>query len=149
MQIGSTEVLNQVVTACFTVFGGVTVFVLGQLFTKFFIEPIHDQSKLRGEIAYSLTFYSNVYGNASVIEKDIVNNASNTLRGQASHLRASVCTIRWYWLWQLLRIVPKRKNVIKASTNLIGLSNSMHPVNFDPSGTEKREAEIRKLLGLN
>lgn len=131
------------ITACLTVLTGVLVFVLGQFVIKFFIEPIQAQAQLLGEIAHSVTFYANVEGNSGLSDKEYVKEVSQTLRKQASQLRATAWTIRLYWLWQLLRIIPKKKNVIKASEQLIGWSNSL----FRDSTNDRKE-EIKKLLGF-
>ena len=140
MSIDWPTVFNQIFAGCMTasvtIIGGVVVLVLGQLAAKFFIEPIHEQAKLLGEIAHSLTFYANVYGNADLVDAEVPKEASKILRQQASRLRATAWTIRWYWFWQLLGLVPKRKNVLKASENLIGLSNSMYG-SIQPSASNK------------
>lgn len=113
MSIDWISVFNQMfsgcVTASVTILGGTVVLVFGQLTTKFFVEPIHAQAKLLGEIAHSLTYYAYVYGNADVLDDEIANEASKKLREQASQLRASIWTVRWYWLWQILGFLPKRK----------------------------------------
>ena len=133
--------------SCFTVLSGVLVFVLGQWVIKFFVEPIHEQSKLIGEIAYSLTFYANIYGNADYLDKNVLDEAKKTLRSQASNLRASAWTIRSYWLWQFIRLIPKKRNVIKASEYMIGLSNAVFANEYRESFDE-RQNEIKKLLGF-
>ena len=149
MQPNSTQFLDQLlsssVTACFTVLGGVIVLALGQIAVKFFIEPLHEYTKLLGEIAHSLTFYGNVYGKDGIVPKEKTDEASETLRRQASQLRATAWTLRWYGLWRFFDLVPSKENVTKASTNLIGLSNSMHR---EDDSTKRRE-EIRELLHLN
>jgi hypothetical protein len=133
-------------TACVTIMGGVSVLVVGQLATKFFIEPIHSHARLLGEIAHSLTFYANMYGQAGVFGDESAKEASKTLRQQASQLRASVWTIPLYRLWQLLRFVPKQDDSIKASNYLIGLSNSM--CKCDYSTIDQRYEETKSLLRL-
>jgi len=148
MQFDLAQILDQLlssgVTACFTVLGGVIVLVLGQVAVKFFIEPLQEYSKLLGEIAHSLTYYANVYSGAGGLSKERVDEASGTLRRQASQLRAAAWTIRWYWLWRVLGMVPRKRDMIEASVNLIGLSNSM--VRADP--TDKREQKVKQLLRL-
>jgi hypothetical protein len=145
MQFDWVVILNQLqssgVTACFTVIAGVLVFVLGQVVVKFFIEPIHSQSQLLGEIAHSVTFYANV--DSGLKDKEFLNEVSLILRKQASQLRASVWTVRWYWLWQFLGAVPKKKNVLTASAELIGWSNSL----FRNTSVD-RTIKIKKLLNF-
>ena len=150
MAIDLPELVNQLftgfVTALFTIIGGVIVLVAGQLAVKFFIDPLHEQAKLLGEIAHSMTFYANVFRHSDVLEKEVVNETSETLRWQASRLRASAWTIRWYSMWELLKLVPRRENAIRASQLLIGLLNSMHTGDFE--GIHWRREKIKELLGF-
>lgn len=46
------ECTKLVLTASVTIIGGVIVFVMGQIVSKFFIDPIQDLKKLLGEIRY-------------------------------------------------------------------------------------------------
>ena len=52
-----SETLKIVLTSSRTILGGIVVFVVGQVITKFVIEPMHERSKLIGEIANSLIYY--------------------------------------------------------------------------------------------
>lgn len=144
MIVDFVEIANQLFNAALTVLAGVLVFVAGQFIIKFFVEPIHEQAKLLGEIAYALTFYANVFGNADLHRPERVEEASMTARKQASQLRAATATIFWYKLWQILRIVPKQENVLIASSYLIGLSNSTNR----SEGKLDRRKEIARLLDL-
>ena len=38
--------------------GGLTVFVIGQLLAKFFIEPLHELRKAVGEVRFNLAFHA-------------------------------------------------------------------------------------------
>lgn len=150
MEVNWIDVANQIfaasITAGVTILGGVLVLVIGQLVVRLFVEPIHEQAKLRGEIYVSLTLYKNVYGGAKLHGEERVHEASHTLRNQASQLRASLWIIRWYRLWQCLSLVPRRENVIKASTYLIFLSNSMYTPDY--AVIEERHRNIEALLNL-
>ena len=125
-----SEEFRIVLTACLTAFGtvvsGAVIFVFGQLVGKFFIEPIHEQSKLIGEIANSLIIYADLYANPGTGRPEAMDEAATVFRQQASQLRVTSRSIPWYGLWVFLRFVPKRVNIIEASRNLIGLSNSIH-----------------------
>ncbi|MCJ7635467.1 hypothetical protein MUP77_24145, partial [Candidatus Bathyarchaeota archaeon] len=59
-----SELFKIVLTSSLTIFGGIVVLTMGQIITKFFIEPIHEQFRLIGEINDSLIYYANVYCNA-------------------------------------------------------------------------------------
>lgn len=114
------------ITALFTILGGVVVLVLGQLAEKFFIAPIHKQAEIMGEIGHSVVYYANVAGATDLHPPERVEEAKITLRRQASELRSATWAIRWYRLWDWLGFVQKRKNVLKATEELIGWSNSLH-----------------------
>lgn len=147
--------MSEALKIALTALGGVVVFVIGQMVVKFFIEPIHEQKKLIGEIAGSIIFYSNVgtgveqyyYDQIRAINqsddpmkdiaidryKDILNGhwsksdeASRTLRRQATELLGKTHGIPLYNVWSFFRRVPKLNDVIAASSQLIGMSNSTH-----------------------
>ena len=130
-------------TSSLTVVGGVLIFVIGQIIEKFLIEPIHEQSNVIGEIADSLIFYADLYSNPGIGKPEEMDEASQALRRQASRLMARTHAIRCYWLMQLLRIVPKHKDILKARQNLIGLSNSIH--RNDPGLSEVNDARRREI----
>lgn len=148
-----SELLKIVLTSSLTVLGGIIVFVTGQIVVKFLIEPFHIYKKLVGEIADSLVYFANV-GPAvhdlylqqlentadlenpraemegkrlkMILERDWerMDTAQIILRQQASQLMGVTNMIPLYKLWAFLRILPKQEEIIKASSNLIGFSNS-------------------------
>lgn len=125
---------------------GIIGFVAHQVITRFIIEPIHEQSKLIGEIAESLVFYADLYYNPGIGSFEEMAEASKVLRRQASRLRATTDTIRYYTVWQSRGIVPSQANVIEASKNLIGLSNCIHQ--GDPKHNHIRQERIKELLRI-
>ena len=144
-------------TAGLTVFGGILVLTAGQVLVRFFIEPIHELRKLIGEIDFSLTFFANLYANPATDGLPVDErrrSASDTLRQQASQLRAGVRAIPCYDLLQtqMPRFLAKREHLKKASENLIGLSNGLVvPQNMLGQiirNNLKLVAEIRKLSKL-
>ena len=69
-----------------TVLIGITVCSIGQVTSKFLIEPIHEQDKIRGEIANVLIFYANIYANPM---NTLTNrNAADRIRELCSMLSA-------------------------------------------------------------
>jgi len=135
-------------TACLTVLIGVAVFVFGQIVVKFFIEPIHEQYKLMGEIAHSLVFYAKYYSAPQLTgDHPESREASTVLRDQASLLRARTNVIRWYKCFEWVKIVRKKTAIAEASSLLIGLSNSMS-TQGDATVNTKRATKIATLLGI-
>lgn len=142
--------LSPGVTASLTALLTVLVFVIGQLVQRFFLEPIQDQRKNIGEIAYALVFYANVSdtednllrGLARLeIEEPIV--VARTIRKLASELRASLHVILFYRFFSCLRLVPKKEVVSLASVHLVGWSNSIH--RGDPDVHRDKIAELLKI----
>src|SRR5689334_20030287 len=101
-----SEPLKIAVTAVF----GVFVFVVGQVLQRLFIEPLQEQRKLLGKIAYALTFYANAMAAKQLsfdcgkagLEPDELKVVVKELRGLGSELRASQNTIPLYSLWVFL-----------------------------------------------
>ena len=143
-----SELFKIVLTSSFTVLGGILVFVVGRIIEKFAIEPIHEQSKLIGEIADSLIFYADLYSNPGSGQREQMDEAKKVLREQASQLIARNNMIPCYKFWRYLSLghLPKRADIIEARKNLIGLSNSIH--RGDPYANERRREEIEKRLGI-
>lgn len=169
-----SELYKIILTSVLTIIGGMVVFVIGQMIVKFVIEPLNEQSKLIGEIATSLIFFANVgvgveqhyyeeikraytYDEPakSVLTKryeQILQNhwrksdeAAEILRQQASKLIGLTNSIPSYKLWSLLsKRFPKYPNIIKASSQLIGMANSTHR---ETSGND-RTRKIAELLNL-
>jgi hypothetical protein len=114
-----------------TIVAGVLVFVLGQAFQRFVLEPIHEQRRVIADIAVALVFLANV-GPATgvpegytVVGADEPIPASRHLRSLGARLRGSLWTIPFYRLWSTIRLVKPRKTILAASTALIGWSNGV------------------------
>jgi hypothetical protein len=134
-----------------TVLSGVSVFVIGQLLVKFAIEPIHEYRKLCGEIADALIFYANVSAHYTDtgMPKELLDEAQRTYRRLAGQLYARAHVIRLYPVWSLVRLVPRRKDLAKASNNLIGLSNNVFDLSTDAfKAKDKYRDDIKKFLDL-
>jgi len=111
-------VLTAVVGALLGIFG----FVVGQIIQKLFIEPIQEQRKIIGRIAYALTYWVNIseLDTPQQIEllepwqtqrAEKVKEAAHAVRELASDLRASIKTIPWYGLMEKLRFVVSRRDI--------------------------------------
>ena len=129
----------------YTVLSGVAVFVLGQIFIKFFIEPIHELKGLKGEIADALIFYANVPAGGRV---DLVVKPSEDFRRFSSQLMAKKHMIPLYNLWAILGVVPNKDQILKAHGALIGISNGLFSAE-DPTYTKDCRRDVEKALGLD
>jgi hypothetical protein len=151
------ELYRIFLTSGLTILGGVLIFVVSQIVLKFVLEPIYDLNKLRGEIAYSLMFYANVYMDSfpslagfitTNFGEDIKvrDNVQKIFREQASLLCPKASVIPWFKMWELLKIVPRYRDIAEATTELIGLSNSIHDKGMEFN--KLRRDKIRKLLNI-
>jgi hypothetical protein len=115
--------MNELLTAGLTVFGGAVVLVVGQIVQRFYLEPIQEQRRIIGEIAYALTYDANVVRELVVEER--AEETAARLRRLASSLRATVRTIPYYAFFARRGSVPPADNVMRASRELIGWSNGL------------------------
>lgn len=148
-----SELEKVFLTSGLTILGGVIVYVIGQILSKFFIEPIHEQKKLIGEIADSLIFYSNIYTNPGMTAPELMKDAHEKLRQQATLLISKTHMIPKYNFFSRLGVVISEKDIEGAFWGLIFLSNSV----FQSSNEMGRSAaltnddmaeKIKKLLKL-
>ncbi len=131
-------------TAAFTASLGAVVFVVGQIFLKLIVEPVQEQYRTKGQVTHALTFYRNVY---EVIDPGQMPEARRVHRDLAAGLLIGVDVIPLYRVLAALRLVIPKEKVRKASTALIGLSNSIG--NEDElDDAELRRQEIAESLGI-
>jgi hypothetical protein len=114
--------MSELLIAGFTVALGYVVFVLGQFTQRLCIEPIQEQKRIIGEIAYLLDYYGNV---ASVAKAGLAEDASRELRRLAGELRSTLRTVLWYRFFEYFGVVEKRNNVMTATTELKAVSFSI------------------------
>jgi len=116
---------NVILTSVITIVGGVFIFVLGQIFLKFFIDPIHQLRSHFGRITDGLIYYADVYFNPGSNTEEREKNASGELRKLASELIAKTSAIPSYRFWSTFKIVPNLSDIREARKGLIGLSNGV------------------------
>jgi hypothetical protein len=114
-----------------TAFLAVVTFIGGQALLRFVVEPIQEQRRLIGEVAHALRFYANAYStldfdSVSEQERERLGEAQKALRELEGRLLASLWTIPYYDALALLRMVPKKYDVLDASKNLVGWSNNLY-----------------------
>jgi hypothetical protein len=141
-----TKLPEIILTSTFTVFGGVVVFVLGQVAVKFFIEPIQEVWRIVGEIADSLIFYADLHANPGPTPAEKRKIASESFRRQASQLSGRTNVVAWYRFWAYLHLLPKKSGIEKACRGLIGLSNSLF--DNDAKGNNEYVQQIWEGLGI-
>jgi len=135
-------------TSAITIIGGVTIFVLGQLSLKFLIEPIHQLLTHIGKITHLLIYHSDVFLSPGELNTlDQARNASQAFRKAGSELLAKSHVVHWYGLWSILKILPKKDNILHAHIELIALSNGV--LDSVPEHNTKRLESIKGYLSLH
>jgi hypothetical protein len=135
--------MSELLIAGFTVALGYVVFVLGQFTQRLCIEPIQEQKRVIGEIAYLLDYYGNV---ASVAKAGLTEEASRELRRLAGELRATLRTVLGYRFFAFLGVVEKKDDVMTATTELKGVSLSIR-MNDNPAARRHMSA-VRTALKI-
>ncbi len=125
-----SEAAKIVFPALATIVGGVLVYVLGQLIQKLFIEPLHEQRRVIGEVDVGLILWAREWANLSDWQAGRTeqrDRAENAFREYASRLVASTNAIgrRAYAVAQHFG-TPDPDDIRVAARNLIGLSNQMY-----------------------
>ena len=132
---------------------GLIVFVGGQVFLKFHLEPIQNYKRLRGEIADALLFYANVYSDKGDAEKK--KEAHAVLRDKVAKLTMAAHLIPAYRFYAFIRLVPSVKTLKNVRGALIRLShtamltlNPGPPVKGDDAEDDSDRCEERIKAGL-
>jgi len=128
-----------------TVFAGTLVFVIQKIFSDLFLEPYLNYRKVVGEIDNKLKFYGNVmYSNN--LPREITIETINALRKLSCDLESS-------YKMMLIKIRPKPKEISRAASDLMFLSNNtgMGNTQLYHENIEraiKAEKEVREVLGI-
>ncbi len=162
---------QQIMIAGITAFGAFVVYVFGQIFTKFIIEPIHEQKRIIGEIADALIFYANKYFMLSEFyeidpigavvvsseeikfrrrqaekKKELNIQIVDRIRGLGTQLISRTYLIPMYSLLARFSIVKPMNKIVIAQTALIGLSNTVGTPDIE--NRRRFESDVREALDL-
>ena len=109
-------------------FGGLTVFVLGQLLAKFFIEPLHELRKAVGEVRFNLAFHAPTIHTPIGRLPEASDKAREALMKSSCSLITNLHTIPIFCMTRFLAfgVLPCRKSVEDAAVQLRGLSTYVH-----------------------
>ena len=123
------------ITVFSTVVSGTLVFTIGQIVLKFFIEPIHKQKEVIGEIADVLCYYREFCTNSKKENEPMKiskerENAVKKLKKLRSQLIARTYFIPYYKIFAIFGLVVKKQNIKKAEIELTIL------ININSSNTE-------------
>lgn len=137
-----------------TLITGLLIFVFSQVFVVLFLERIRVQARTVEEIAQALVVYAREYS-SPLQNGESPNNsnlkysaAASEFRQLAALLRATAQTLRAYAVWQSMRLVLPRDDILRASEALIGLSNSCPPGRDDYLSSAKKSDRVMQLLHI-
>jgi len=134
--------------------GGLTVFVAGQLLSKFFIEPLHELRKAVGEVRFNLAFHAPTIHTPIGRSQEASDKAREALMKSSCDLIADLHAIPIYGVTRLLAfgVLPCRKSIEDAAVQLRGLSTYVQETGEKANSSldviQKRVERIEKMLGL-
>ena len=140
------EIVKILLTSGLTILGGVVLFGLTKLIERFQVDPIIELNNLRGEIATFLIVNANKFGYPDMNGEEL-KILSLELRTLSAKLRGTVFKISFYHFYSRIGLIPKRLNVMNASSQMIGLSNTISTSDFIQ--INKYERSISEFLKLN
>ena len=115
------------------IIAGVSVFVIGQVLSDFYLNPVNELRKYIGEAKFVIIFRANIYcnpGNGDVEEnKKLYREREVTaieLRRAASKLFTANDSIKAYNIFYWFNILPSQTALVDAATYMIGLLNAVH-----------------------
>ena len=121
-----------ILTSSLTIIGGVIIYSITQLISRFVIEPIYRQKKVIGEIVDALIFYANIYSNPNTVSPEDGMKVSERLRRLSTLLQSRTYLVPFYGFCEIVGCVRRRSDIEIASKEIIGLSNSI----IVPTGKE-------------
>lgn len=140
------RMLDALLTSALTILGGVLVFSLSQIVLKFLVEPVYEQAKTIGEILFGLVYYADHYANPNTGRTEAMTETSDTFRRYASRLEGTTYAVRWYRLFESIRLAPNRERVNEAVSYLIRISNSIHTGNGRENSDDADK--VKELLSI-
>lgn len=148
-----TDLDKILLTSVLTIFGGVMIHMISQVFIKAFLEPCTEFKKARADIITYLHFYSNMFdskltGKDNEEYRQKYYNAQDDIRLAMAKSRASYCSISPQWLALFLTITPRYETFEKIGTNLLSLSflGSFKVGDKDPFSGSNLAKDTLKLL---
>lgn len=139
--------LSQILlTSSLTIIGGLVIFSLTRLMEVVYIKPISNLNSLRGNVASLLILHRNKFGNTD-LSKTILEETSNELRSIASELRSKVYLVKNHKLLTKVGLLLPKEDFLEASSELIGLSNTMF--RNEPDTIQNRIEKIEDSLKIS
>lgn len=108
-----------------TIIVGVSIFVIGQIVVKLFIDPVQEFRRSIAKVRLEIVRTSHILHNTDIHDRDKIDKVFNDYRSLSGELLAGLEVIPAYSFVCFVFLLPSRKRIMAASTNLIALSNWM------------------------
>ena len=112
-------------TSASTIFGGVTVFMIGQLLSKFLIEPIQELKKAIGEVRFNLAYYAPIIHTPFSRDKERSDKAYDAIMRNSCELLTKADAIPFYGFIPRQWVLPI-KDIDRAAVELRALTTYLH-----------------------
>jgi hypothetical protein len=147
-----SDIEKIIVTAALTILGGTIVYVVGQLFSKVFIDPLQNLRKAIGEMRFNLTFHASEIHTPANRTPEKSDRVRDALLRNSCDLLAILQTVSFYRLASTFRMAPTQKSIEAVAVQLRGLSTYVHETGPKANGEldviARRIMRIETLLGL-
>jgi len=149
-----TEIEKIFVTSAVTILGGLFVYAIGQLLSKFLIEPSHELKKAIGEVRFNLAFHAPVIHTPASRKPERSQKAYEALMKSSCDLLARVNAVPFYSLLSGLSrgFLPSKQAIVDSAKHLRGLTTYLHETDCKANDSietiNKKVARIEKSLGL-
>lgn len=116
-----------IITVVSGVLVGVIVFIVGQILTSIWLNPLQQFKELKKDVVYKLRYYANLYTNVIDLAKYNKNDkiveefksGSDELRKLSCSLKGFAETLSWFRIG-----IPSKKKINDAAELIMALSNS-------------------------
>ena len=120
------DLFKIVLTASLTLIGGIVLLVVGQVITRFVIEPLLDFRRLLGEIAYTLILYEKFLMNVpATADRPQFSEAKEQCRVLASRLYAVSAAVPLYDFLAANGLVPRASAVAGIIKGILRLQHQL------------------------
>jgi hypothetical protein len=126
------ELAKILLTAAFTIGGGIVLFCFTTVANKLFFEPVLALRKTLGDISFSLQYHAwAIHAGKGSVKAERLETIFEELRTLVARMRAeanSIIVYRWAERWGL---IPPHQNIIDAAGHVIRLSNTLGSERWD------------------
>lgn len=125
-------VANTILTAVFTISGGIVLYCFTTVANKLFFEPVLALRNTLGDISFSLQYHAwAIHAGKGGAEPERLKTIFEELRTLVARMRAEANAIIGYRYAERLGLIPPHQNVIDAAGHIIRLSNILGSEKWD------------------